>query len=133
MTPTLCCDVCIQIYKSLYSDLSAVDLLRHTAMQAQCNTDHYTYRLLQHNPFFQETVLTASPVYQKRCRLQSCGTRHVEFGRQVPANWAKLSHFLRPEWPPILGEPGALSLRVKRQGHEADHSHLVSRSRKMEL
>jgi hypothetical protein len=30
---------------------------------------------------------------------------------------------------PIQWVPGALSLEIKRPGHEADHSHLVSRSR----
>jgi hypothetical protein len=36
---------------------------------------------------------------------------------------------LGPTQPPIQGVPGALSLRVKRPGREADHLHLVARSR----
>jgi len=33
---------------------------------------------------------------------------------------------LRPTQPPIQWVPGALSLRVKQLGHEADHSPLLS-------
>jgi hypothetical protein len=36
---------------------------------------------------------------------------------------------LGPTQPPIQWIPGALSLGVKRPGREADHSHLVPRSR----
>jgi hypothetical protein len=36
---------------------------------------------------------------------------------------------LRPTQPPIQWVPGVLSLGVKRPGHEADHSHIVPRSK----
>jgi hypothetical protein len=66
-------------------------------------------------------------------QLQGCGLDVPRFESRQGLGIFLFTTASRPALgltqPPIQGVPGALSLGIKRPGREADHSHLVPRSR----
>jgi hypothetical protein len=109
MTPTPCCDVCIQIYKSLYRE-SFRSTPQCRLRYSPVAITRTACELLRGSLNKQPLLLTGSSLYMRR------GAPRRLHRRTVPHTSA-LRQALAPTRSPFQRVPG-----VKRPGREANHS-----------